>query len=108
MVSAVSHDGVDAEKTAAILDKIDLYVKEAGGTSLKADGVFNNAYVLATDDAAASRTRIAEFNPNFIAWYGDAARPGRTAQFMGGVMQKGRELAISSRAIFAAGKLGKL
>ena len=78
MASAITNDGVDAEKTAAILDKIDGFVKEAGGTSLAHDGVFNNAYVLAAvGDTAASRARIAEFNQNFIAWYGEvrAAAP---------------------------------
>ena len=43
------------------------------------DGVFNNAYVLAaTGDSEASRGRIAEFNKNFITWYGEV-RPDPTA-----------------------------
>ena len=44
----------------------------AGGTSLKHDGVFNNAYVLAqTGDTPGARARIVEFNKNFIRWYGE-------------------------------------
>ena len=46
MISAITNNGVDAAKTHAVLDKIDGFVKAAGGTSLKQDGVFNNAYVL--------------------------------------------------------------
>eukprot|EP01052_Picozoa_sp_SAG31_P025160 SAG31_NODE_2191_length_6228_cov_2.962806_4_plen_164_part_00 len=78
MVSAITNDGVDEAKTSAILDKIDAFVKEAGGTSLAHDGVFNNAYVLAaTGDTEASRARIAEFNKNFTAWYGAVRTPSR-------------------------------
>lgn len=108
MVSAITNNGVGLEKTSAVLDQIDGFVKEAGGTSLKVDGVFNSAYVLATEDSAASRARIAEFNKHFIAWYGEADRPGRTAQFLGGVMSEGQEVGISSRAIFVAGQPRKL
>ena len=36
------------------------------------------------------------------------ARPGRTAQFMGGVMSEGQEVGVSSRAIFVAGGKSKL
>ena len=82
------------------------FVVEAGGSGLAADGVFNNAYVLATEDSDAARARIAEFNAAFTAWYGDAARPGRTAQFMGGVMSRGQEVGVSSRAIFTAASAG--
>ena len=60
------------------------FVVEAGGSGLAADGVFNNAYVLATEDSDAARARIAEFNGAFTAWYGEAARPGRTARPGGG------------------------
>jgi len=84
------------------------FVVEAGGSGLAADGVFNNAYVLATEDSDAARARIAEFNAAFTAWYGDAARPGRTAQFMGGVMSRGQEVGVSSRAIFTAAAGAKL
>lgn len=56
------------------MDKIDKFVREAGGTSLAHDGVFNNAYVLATEDSAAARARIAEFNSAFTAWYGKVCR----------------------------------
>jgi hypothetical protein len=90
MVSAITSDGVDKAKTTAILDQINVFVAQAGGTSLKADGVYNNAYVLATEDSAASRARLSEFNTHFIGWYGDTARPGRTAQFMGGIMSSGQ------------------
>jgi hypothetical protein len=74
MISAITNDGVGAAQTAAVLDKIDGFVEEAGGTSLAHDGVFNNAYVLAaTGDTSASRAHIAEFNENFIAWYGEVS-----------------------------------
>ena len=53
------------------MNKIDSFVREAGGKSLAHDGVFNNAYVLATADSAASRARLAEFNEGFTAWYGE-------------------------------------
>ena len=58
----------------AVMDKIDSFVREAGGKSLANDGVFNNAYVLATADSAAARARIAEFNEAFTAWYGEVCR----------------------------------
>ena len=58
----------------AVMDKIDKFLREAGGTSLAHDGVFNNAYVLATADSAAARARIAEFNSAFTAWYGKVRR----------------------------------
>ncbi len=58
----------------AVMDKIDSFVREAGGKSLANDGVFNNAYVLATADSAAARARLAEFNEAFTAWYGKVRR----------------------------------
>ena len=36
-------------------------VAQGGGTSLKVDGVYNNAYVLATEDSAAARARLSSF-----------------------------------------------
>eukprot|EP01051_Picozoa_sp_SAG22_P009898 SAG22_NODE_858_length_6831_cov_25.965538_2_plen_138_part_00 len=100
MVSAVTSAGTDA---AAILDTIDGHIQAAGGTGLKADGVFNNAYVLAGADQPAARARIADFNTAFTGWYGEVPRPGRTAQFMGGIQNQAACCGCSSRAMFVAG-----
>jgi hypothetical protein len=96
MVSAVA--GHDA---GAILDGVDARVKEAGGTGLKADGVFNNAYIGAGADSAANRDSLAAFNPAFTQWYEGTVPAGRTAQYVGGVQQSGFAYGISNRSIFA-------
>ena len=96
MVSAAAGD--DA---GALLDSLDSRIKEAGGNGLKQDGVFNNAYIVAGADSAASRAWIQEFNTSFSAWYEGTAPAGRTAQFVGGVQQPQHKSGISTRALFA-------
>ena len=61
-----------------------------------------------TGESSTSRARIAEFNKHFMSWYGADARPGRTAQFMGGIMSEGQQVGISSRCIFTTHSCGKL
>jgi enamine deaminase RidA (YjgF/YER057c/UK114 family) len=96
IVSAAAGD--DA---GALLDSLDSRIKEAGGNGLKQDGVFNNAYIVAGADSAASRAWIQEFNTSFSAWYEGTAPAGRTAQFVGGVQQPQHKSGISTRALFA-------
>jgi hypothetical protein len=74
---------------------------EAGGTGLKEDAIFNNAYISAGDDSKANREWLQTFNGSFSAYYEGTAPAGRTAQFVGGVQQPGIKSGISSRAIFA-------
>ena len=95
-VSAVSEG--DA---AAQLSTLDGRIKEAGGSGLKEDGVFNNAYIVAGDDSAAARASLGSFNESFSAYYADTKPAGRTAQFVGGIQQEGHASGISTRAIFA-------
>ena len=96
MISAVGGD--DA---AAILDGVDARVKEAGGESLKADGVFNNAYISAGADSKANRDSLSNFNPAFTQWYEGTAPAARTAQYVGGIQQAEFAYGVSNRAIFA-------
>lgn len=84
-----------------ILGSLDGYIKEAGGSGLKEDGVFNNAYVVAGENSKASRDWIQTFNGQFIAWYEGTAPAGRTAQFLGGIQKEGYRCGIASRALFA-------
>jgi len=95
-VSAVS--GTDASTQLGLLDA---RIKEAGGTGLIENGVFNNAYITAGDDSAANRASIGSFNKSFSAYYSDTKPAGRTAQFIGGIQQEGHASGISTRAIFA-------
>ena len=96
MVSTVGGD--DA---GVILNSIDASVKEAGGRGLKEDGIFNNAYVVATDDLEASKEALATFNPSFSAYYEGVSPAARTAQFMGGIQNPDSAFGISNRSIFA-------
>lgn len=96
MVSAVG--GNDA---SAILDGIDARVKEAGGTGLKADGVFNNAYIAAGADSKANRDSLGAFNPSFTKWYEGTSPAARTAQYVGGIQQDSLAYGVSNRSIFA-------
>jgi enamine deaminase RidA (YjgF/YER057c/UK114 family) len=96
MLSAVGGD--DAGKMLTTLDE---RVVEAGGTGLKEDAIFNNAYISAGDDSKANRAWIQEFNGSFSAYYEGNAPAGRTAQFVAGVQQSDHRSGISSRAIFA-------
>ena len=95
MVSAVA--GADA---GAILTTIDARVKEAGGRGLKEDGVFNNAYIVATDASDAGRAGMVPFNKAYSAYYQGVAPCSRTAQFMGGIQREGNAAGVSSRSIF--------
>jgi enamine deaminase RidA (YjgF/YER057c/UK114 family) len=97
MISAVG--GSDA---GAMLNTIDARVKEAGGTGLKEDGVFNNAYVVAADASEAGRAGMAPFNGAYIAYYDGIAPCSRTAQFMGGIQAEGHTCGISNRSLFLA------
>ena len=92
--------GVGGDDSGAILDTIDARVREAGGSGLKTDGVFNNAYVVAGADSKANRDAFAAFNPSFIKWYEGTVPAGRTAQFVGGAQQEGLAYCISNRSIF--------
>ena len=95
MVSAVA--GNDA---SAILDGVDERVKQAGGEGLKANGVFNNAYIAAGADSKANRDSLAAFNPSFTKWYEGTVPSARTAQYVGGIQQQEFAYGVSNRAIF--------
>ncbi|MBT3345792.1 MAG: hypothetical protein HN712_09730 [Gemmatimonadetes bacterium] len=96
MVSAVGGDD-----SSAILDGVDARVKEAGGEGLKANGVFNNAYIAAGADSKANRDSLGKFNPSFTKWYEGTAPTARTAQYVGGIQQPEFAYGVSNRAIFA-------
>lgn len=96
MVSAVG--GNDA---ARILGVIDARVREAGGDGLKENGVFNNAYVVAGNDSAASRASLKTFNESFSGYYKGWAPASRTAQFIGGIQKPDYAFGVSNRSIFA-------
>ncbi len=106
--TAISHGGIKEAMISAvggddagqILGTIDRRVKEAGGTGLKEDGVFNNAYIGAGDDTQANRDSLVSFNTSFSAYYEGAVPAARTAQFMGGIQQPGNAYGISNRSIF--------
>ena len=99
-VSEVMVSGVAGDNAAKILETIDGRVKAAGGQGLKENGVFNNAYVVGTDDTKASRDRLGEFNTSFIGYYEGVVPAGRTAQFVGGFMNEGAICGVSNRSIF--------
>ena len=99
-VSEVMVSGVAGDNAAKILETIDSRVKAAGGQGLKENGVFNNAYVVGTDDTKASRDRLGEFNTSFIGYYEGVVPAGRTAQFVGGFMNEGAICGVSNRSIF--------
>jgi len=96
MVSAVG--GKDAGQ---ILSTVDARVREAGGTGLKENGVFNNAYVVAADASEAGRAGMASFNTAFGAYYAGTSPCSRTAQFMGAVQEQAHTCAVSNRSVFA-------
>jgi len=97
MLSAVGGD--DA---ATILSTLDGRVCEAGGRGLKQDGVFNNAYVVATADTESSRAAFTAFNTSFSGYYDGCVPAGRTAQFMGGIQAPAHTCGVSNRSIFAS------
>ncbi len=100
-VTEVMVSGVGGDDAAVILGTIDARVRAAGGTGLKADGVFNNAYVVAGEDSSANRDSFTEFNGPFSAYYEGTVPAGRTAQFVPGFMTEGTPFGISNRSIFA-------
>ena len=100
-VTEVISSGVGGDDASTMLTTIDSRVKEAGGSGLKEDGVFNNAYVVAGADSAANRESLVGFNTSFSAYYEGSSPASRTAQFMGGFQQEGTAYGISSRALFA-------
>jgi enamine deaminase RidA (YjgF/YER057c/UK114 family) len=100
-VKEVMTSGVGGDDAGAILGQIDGYIKAAGGSGLKEDGIFNNAYVVAGDSSEASRSWIVDFNTSFTAYYEGTSPAGRTAQFVGGFMDEKYPCGISNRAIFA-------
>lgn len=100
-VSEVMVSGVAGDDASKILGTIDARVKAAGGQGLKENGVFNNAYVVGTDDTKVSRDRLTDFNTSFIGYYEGVVPAGRTAQFVGGFMNEGAICGISNRSIFA-------
>ncbi len=100
-VSEVVVSGVGGDDADAILNTIDDYIKAAGGTGLKENGVFNNAYIVAAENSAASRSRLTTFNEQFSGYYTGVAPSGRTAQFVSGFMRENHICGISNRSIFA-------
>ena len=101
-VTEVMVSGVGGGDAGQMLATIDGRVKEAGGSGLKEDGVFNNAFVVAGTDSAASRDSLGNFNASYTDYYEGTAPSARTAQFMGGFQQQGKVYGISNRSIFAA------
>ena len=100
-VTEVIVSAAAGDDAGVLLGTLDSRIKEAGGSGLKQDGIFNNAYVVASADSAASRTWLQEFNSSFSAWYEGTSPAGRTAQFVGGIQQPQHKCGISTRAIFA-------
>ncbi|MXY48393.1 MAG: hypothetical protein F4Y38_03730 [Gemmatimonadetes bacterium] len=100
-VTEVMTSAVGGDDAGLQLSTLDARIQAAGGTGLKEDGIFNNAYVVAGDDTEANRAWIQEFNASFSAWYEGSAPAGRTAQFIGGIQQASYRSGISNRAIFA-------
>ena len=100
-VSEVMVSGVGGDDAAAILGTIDARVVAAGGSGLKEDGVFNNAYIVAKSDTDASRKWLGDFNAAFSGYYEGVVPAGRTAQFVGGFMAEGYACGIANRSIFA-------
>ena len=101
-VTEVIVSGIGGDDAAQILTTIDGHVREAGGTGLKEDGVFNNAYVVAGSDSTTNREALVTFNTSFTGYYEGTAPAARTAQFMGGYQKEGNSCGISNRSIFAA------
>jgi hypothetical protein len=107
--AGISHHGVREIHVSAVggsdagtqLSTLDTRIVEAGGTGLKEDGVFNNAYIVAGEDSEANRASLGSFNKSFSAYYEDTKPAGRTAQYVGGIQQEGHQSGISTRAIFA-------
>lgn len=95
MTSAVG--GNDA---AQILGTVDTRIREAGGTGLKENGIFNNAYVVAGSDSDANSASLQTFNKSFSGYYEGWSPASRTAQYIGGIQQPGYAYGISNRAIF--------
>ena len=100
-VREVMVSGVGGSDAGTVLSSIDSRIKEAGGTGLKEDGIFNNAYIVAKDSKEASRQWLGEFNESFTAWYEGTSPAGRTAQYLGGFMGEEYSCGISNRAMFA-------
>ena len=100
-VNEVMVSGVGGDNAAAILDTIDGHVRAAGGTGLKEDGVFNNAYVVSGADSDVSRERLTTFNGLFSGYYEGVVPAARTAQFLPGFMGEANICGISNRSIFA-------
>ena len=101
-ITEVIVSGVGGNNAAELLTSIDSSVKEAGGTGLVEDGVFNNAYIVAGADRAANRESLVTFNTSFSGYYEGTSPAARTAQFVGGYQQQGHASGISNRSIFAA------
>ncbi|MBS14517.1 MAG: hypothetical protein CME19_23380 [Gemmatimonadetes bacterium] len=100
-VREVMVSGVGGDDAGAILGTIDSRLKEAGGTGLKENGIFNNAYIVAKDSKEASRQWLADFNTSFTAYYEGTSPAGRTAQYLGGFMDEKYPCGISNRSMFA-------
>jgi len=100
-VSEVMVSGVGGDNADTILNAIDGHVKAAGGTGLKENGVFNNAYIVAAENTETSRDRLVTFNDQFSGYYTGIAPSGRTAQYLPGFMQESYICGISNRSIFA-------
>ncbi len=100
-VTEVMSSAVGGDDAGRQLSTLDARIRAAGGSGLKEDGIFNNAYVVAGEDTTANRAWIQEFNASFTAWYEGTAPAGRTAQFIGGIQQASYPSGISNRAIFA-------
>lgn len=99
-IGEVMVSGVGGTDAGAILDTIDARIKEAGGQGLKENGVFNNAYVVASDGSDAGRAGMGPFNEGYNAYFKGAAACSRTAQFMAGFQREGNTAGISNRSLF--------
>ncbi|MEE2659764.1 MAG: hypothetical protein VX733_14745 [Candidatus Latescibacterota bacterium] len=92
---------VGGNDAGEILSGIDARVKEAGGTGLKENGVFNNAYIAAGNDSQANRDSLTKFNPTFQAWYEGSVPASRTAQYVGGIQDSAFAYGVANRSIWA-------
>ena len=101
-ITEVIVSGVGGNDAGQMLTSMDASVVEAGGTGLKEDGVFNNAYIVAGADPTASRDSLVTFNTSYTGYYEGTLPAARTAQFMGGFQQQGKAYGISNRSIFAS------
>lgn len=100
-IREVMVSGVGGGSAAELLSAVDQRVREAGGQGLKANGVFNNAFIVAGPDSASNRAALKRFNESFAGWYAGTAPSGRTAQFVPGFVDRSCAFGVYNRSIFA-------